>query len=40
MDGLEISTDKLDLAALDRGILSLRIFIGIRGPKALKGLSK
>jgi hypothetical protein len=36
MDGLEISTDKLDLAAPDRGILSLSNFHKVsraEGPK-------
>jgi hypothetical protein len=38
MDGLELSTDKRDLAAPDRGDLTTEpIFIRFRGPKALKG---
>ncbi len=43
MDGLEISTDKLDLAAPDRGILSLRNFHRVpraEGPKRTDGIRR
>jgi len=43
MDGLEISTDKLDLAAPDRGILSLRNFHRVsraEGPKRTDGMRR
>jgi peptide-methionine (R)-S-oxide reductase len=43
MDGLEISTDKLDLAAPDRGILSLRNFHRVsraEGPKRTAGMRR
>jgi hypothetical protein len=37
MDGLEISTDKLDLAAPNRGDLTIEpFFIRFRGPKGPK----
>jgi hypothetical protein len=37
MDGLKLSTNKLDLAAPDRGDRTTRvIFIRFRGPQALK----
>ena len=42
MDGLEISTDKLELAAPDRGILSLSNFHKVsraEGPKRTDGMS-
>jgi hypothetical protein len=41
MDGLKLSTDKLDLAAPDRGDRTTRvIFIRFRGPQALKELTR
>jgi len=43
MDGLEISTDKLDLAAPDRGILSLSNFHKVsraEGPKRTDGMRR
>jgi hypothetical protein len=43
MDGLEISTDKLDLAAPDSGILSLSHFHKVsraEGPKRTDGMEK
>ena len=36
MDGLELSTDKLDLAAPDRCDLTRVLFMRFRGPQALK----
>jgi hypothetical protein len=43
MDGLELSTDKLDLAAPDRGILPLSDFHKIsraEGPKRTDGMRR
>ena len=43
MDGLEISTDKLDLAAPDSGILSLSHFHKVsraEGPKRTDGMRR